>query len=57
MLGIGVSAVMNGRETKKKKTSFDLMKSGTAVFRLLPTNLAHKCAIKALKFGKLAPNL
>ena len=51
MLGIGVSAVMNGRETKKKKTSFDLMKSGTAVFRLLPTNLAHKCAIKALKFG------
>ena len=51
MLGIGVSAVMNGRETKKKKTSFDLMKSGTAIFRLLPTNLAHKCAIKALKFG------
>ena len=51
MLGIGVSAVMSGRETKKKKTSFDLMKSGTAIFRLLPTNLAHKCAIKALKFG------
>jgi len=56
MLGMGVSAVMNGRKTKKKKTSFDLMKSGTAVFRLLPTNLAHKCAIQALKLG-LVPKL
>ena len=52
----GITAVINGRESKKNKTHIDLMKSGTAMLRMLPTNLAHKCAIQALKFG-LIPKL
>ena len=51
MSSVGITAVINGRESKKNKAQIDLMKSGTAMFRMLPTNLAHKCAIQALKFG------
>jgi len=56
MSTVDITAVINGRDTKKNKTHIDLMKSGTAMFRMLPANLAHKCAIQALKFG-LIPNL
>ena len=56
MSTVDITAVINGRDTKKNKTHIDLMKSGTAMFRMLPPNLAHKCAIQALKFG-LIPNL
>ena len=56
MSSVGITAVINGRESKKNTTHIDLMKSGTAMLRMLPTNLAHKCAIQALKFG-LIPKL
>ena len=51
MLSAGISAVTRGTAQKRAATGLDVLKSGTALLRLLPPNLAHKIAVKALKYG------
>tara|TARA_Y100001934_G_scaffold1300_1_gene1864 strand:+ start:198562 stop:199686 length:1125 start_codon:yes stop_codon:yes gene_type:complete len=56
MSSAGISAAAQRVAHKPEQPGLDIHKSGTALFRLLPPNLAHKGAIKALKFG-LVPKL
>ncbi|NKB19155.1 MAG: quinone-dependent dihydroorotate dehydrogenase [Alphaproteobacteria bacterium] len=51
MSSAGISAAAHRAAEKRSATGFDILKNGTALLRLLPPNLAHKSAVKALKYG------
>ena len=51
MSSAGISAAAHRATQKRPATGFDILKSGTALLRLLPPNFAHKSAVKALKYG------
>ena len=56
MSSAGISAAAHRAAQKRSSSGVDILKSGTAFLRLLPPNLAHKAAVKALKYG-LVPKL
>ena len=51
MSSAGISTATHRTAQKRSATGFDVLKSGTALLRLLPPNFAHKSAVKALKYG------
>ena len=52
----GVTAAADRSIKKRLNLKVDIFKCATAVFRILPPNLAHKIAIKSLQYG-LVPKL
>ncbi|MGB0575000.1 MAG: quinone-dependent dihydroorotate dehydrogenase [Alphaproteobacteria bacterium] len=51
MSSAGISAAAHRAAQKRTASGFDILKSGTALLRLLPPTVAHKSAVRALKYG------
>lgn len=54
MSSAGINSAIRGAATPPLKT-FDAVNFGTALLRRIPPNMAHKTAIKALRYGLLPP--
>ena len=51
MSSAGITAAADRSAKNRLNPRADILKSATAVFRMLPPNLAHKIAIKSLQYG------
>ena len=53
--GLNSAARRSSHKAGKERFRFDLLRFGTDILRCLPPNLAHKTAVKALRYGLLPP--